>query len=580
MVEKPTYEELEQRVKDLKEELAQTKQPEEALRKNHDELERQVEERTEELSKANKDLRESETRLREIAANIPGAVFQFIVKKDGSYSLPYVSEGAEEFFGATPEEIQKDASIVFDSLLPEDLDVVNKSIAESARTMNNFQLEHRVAEPNGETKWLRVAGTPHSQPDGEILWNGVSMDITELKRAEEELETSKNTLESAIGAMTSGLTIRDLDYNITYQNDVMIDIFGNGLGEKCYRVFERVDEVCDGCPVELAYKDDKPHTAIRRVETSSGEIIFWENVANPIRDASGKVTSCLEISTNITERKQAEEDIRLMSSAVEQTRDGIAVTDLKGNLIYLNSAFAQAHGYDRDELVGKHLSVFHTPEQMPAVDKANEKLQATGKFIGEISHVRRDGSVFPALMHNTFLCNDNGKPVGMIGTLRDITEIRQTQDALTKREAELRIKTRELEEVNTALRVLLKQREEDKGELEEKVISNVKDLVLPYVEKLKTSRLSLNQMSCLGILESNLNDIVSPFVHTLSSKYLDLTPAEIRVAHLVRDGKTTKEIAKLMTLAVKTIEFHRDNIRKKLGLKRKKANLRTRLLSM
>jgi DNA-binding CsgD family transcriptional regulator len=149
-----------------------------------------------------------------------------------------------------------------------------------------------------------------------------------------------------------------------------------------------------------------------------------------------------------------------------------------------------------------------------------------------------------------------------------------------ERTAQLVQSKEQLEEVNTALRVLLKRREEDKSELEEKVLSNVKDLVLPYVERLKKTPLNNHQKSCAEVLESNLTDIVSPFSRRLSSKYLGLTPTEIRVANLVKDGKTTKEIAEFMNISGKTVETHRDCIRKKMGIKHKKANLRTHLLSL
>ena len=159
-------------------------------------------------------------------------------------------------------------------------------------------------------------------------------------------------------------------------------------------------------------------------------------------------------------------------------------------------------------------------------------------------------------------------------------EHKRVEKTLKEKETELGAKSKNLEEVNTALRVLLKRREEDKGELEEKVMSNVKDLVLPYLEKLKKTSLDSNQKSCVDILESNLKEIVSPFSRKLSSKYLGLTPAEVRVADLVKEGKTTKEIAEFMNVSSKTIEAHRDNIRKKMGIKHKKANLRTYLSSI
>jgi DNA-binding NarL/FixJ family response regulator len=153
------------------------------------------------------------------------------------------------------------------------------------------------------------------------------------------------------------------------------------------------------------------------------------------------------------------------------------------------------------------------------------------------------------------------------------------EQRVEERTRELRIKSENLEEMNTALKVLLKKREEDKEELEEKVIYNVKELIIPFLEKLKRSRLDNRQQTCVDILESNLNDIVAPFAKTLSTRYLNLTPSEIQIANLVKHGKTTKDIAELLNLSTRTIESHRDSIRQKLGIKNKKANLRTHLMS-
>jgi PAS domain S-box-containing protein len=161
-----------------------------------------------------------------------------------------------------------------------------------------------------------------------------------------------------------------------------------------------------------------------------------------------------------------------------------------------------------------------------------------------------------------------------------ITERKRAEQALKKRGKALKTKTRNLEEVNTALRVLLKKRDDDKKELEGKVLFNVKELIVPYLEKLKMSELNERQRAFADILESNLKDIISPFSQKLSYWYLELTPTEIQVANLVKQGKTTKEIAGLLNLSSQTIEFHRKNIRGKIGIKNKKANLRTHLLSI
>ncbi len=129
--------------------------------------------------------------------------------------------------------------------------------------------------------------------------------------------------------------------------------------------------------------------------------------------------------------KRSEEQAKLLASAVEQTLDGIAVVDLDGNILKLNKAFAKMHGYSEKELTGKNLSIFHVPEQMPAVIAANKQIKETGEFIGEIWHVRRNGTAFPTLMHNSLLHDKSGKLIGKIGTCRDISDLKQAEKALS-----------------------------------------------------------------------------------------------------------------------------------------------------
>ena len=153
-------------------------------------------------------------------------------------------------------------------------------------------------------------------------------------------------------------------------------------------------------------------------------------------------------------------------------------------------------------------------------------------------------------------------------------------DNLRKRELELVAKSQELEELNAALKVLLKRRDEDRADLQDSVVVNIKELVLPYIEKLKNDHLSPQQATLVSIIESNIKEIVSPFAAKLSSKFLNLTPTELQVASLVKDGRSSNEIAELMNLSPNTILFHRYNLRRKLGLKQRKVNLRSYLRSL
>jgi len=175
---------------------------------------------------------------------------------------------------------------------------------------------------------------------------------------------------------------------------------------------------------------------------------------------------------------------------------------------------------------------------------------------------------------------EDGKPKGASVVVHDVTEQKQMEKALRKREKELEINNEKLEEINTALRVLLKKRDEDKREVEDKVLLNMKELIIPLLTKLENAGISARQKSYTSVIKSNLNDIISPFVKDLSSLYWELTPKEIQVANLVKEGKTTKEIADFLNSSIRVVEFHRGNLRNKLGLKNKKANLRSFLLTI
>lgn len=176
-----------------------------------------------------------------------------------------------------------------------------------------------------------------------------------------------------------------------------------------------------------------------------------------------------------------------------------------------------------------------------------------------------------------FLAAQSGNSIARMQARAQLeAEIRIRQEA----ERDLNMKSRSLEEVNTALKVLLEQREQDKNELEDKILFNVRKLILPYIESLKQRQMDDDQRTYLDVLETNLKNIVSPFAKKLTSIHDNFTPQEIKVADLIRDGKTVKEIASAFGVSESAINVHRQHIRNKLGLNNQKINLRTYLLSL
>ncbi len=159
----------------------------------------------------------------------------------------------------------------------------------------------------------------------------------------------------------------------------------------------------------------------------------------------------------------------------------------------------------------------------------------------------------------------------------DITDrkLEENNQKIKNKHLEARIKERtaELEDMNAALKVLLKKRDEDKSEIEAKIVSNIEVLILPFLNKLKTGLNKPNQQTLMDIIEANLEEIITPFTKNLSTPLNDLTPAEIKVAAFIKQGLSNKEIAEALNNSVRTVTNHRDHIRRKLGIKNKKINL-------
>ena len=292
----------------------------------------------------------------------------------------------------------------------------------------------------------------------------------------------------------------------------------------------------------------------------------------------GGGTGLNKYTKNIYKISPSEE---LFRSFFETASDLMDITDEHGNFIYVNDSFAATLGYSKKEIVGMHVTqILHERSVEKRFRPKFKELIKKGKLDLETTWITKDGREIYGEEKVVAVYDSDGRFVGTQGVLRDITKRKLAEQELKERELELDVKNNGLEEMNAALRVLLKRRDEDKSEMEEKVLLNIQELIMPYFEKLEKSRLDVRQTSLVSILESNLKDIVSPFARELTRNYLRFTPTEIQVANLVKQGNTTKEIADLMNVSGKTIESHRKNIRKKLGIKNKKENLQTHLLNI
>ncbi|MCK5165155.1 MAG: hypothetical protein KAQ72_15620 [Desulfobacula sp.] len=187
-------------------------------------------------------------------------------------------------------------------------------------------------------------------------------------------------------------------------------------------------------------------------------------------------------------------------------------------------------------------------------------------------------------VHKAPFIDETGKMIGTVGSARDVTAAKEIEKKLNglneTLEERIKKRTSSLEDVNTALKVLLKKREEDKNQIGANIYANFKSLIQPLLNQLKNSLTKNEQKDILDILESSIKEMTTPFSKKLSDPMMGLTPTEIQVAGLVKDGKTNKEITQILNKSIRATSSHRENIRQKLGLKNKKINLRTYLLSL
>ena len=291
-----------------------------------------------------------------------------------------------------------------------------------------------------------------------------------------------------------------------------------------------------------------------------------------------------ELQAQIKKRKLTENELRKSEQRfrmlVETMSEGLAIQDSQGKLTYVNNKVLEITGYKKEELIGKQATAFFDGRNKSIYLKNSSMRTQNIEEPYEIELTAKDGTKVATLISPKAIFGQDGKFEGSFAVMTDIRSLKKTEAALKKRKKQLKQKTEHLKEMNTALRVILKEREKDKRIIEKRLLSNIRQLIWPYMDKLVASRLTDRQKYLLDILRSNLEELQSTYGAKLSSEIANLTQTELKVANLVKLGKTTQEIADVLGISYKTAETHRVRIRKKLGLSNKKTNLRTYISSM
>ncbi len=437
-------------------------------------------------------------------------------------------------------------------------------------------------------------------------------ELTDSKKADFEIVELKKSFENIFETSLDGIVVTNNRGDITRTNSFFQKLVGYKENELLQMNAKQLAVIepgsyksTDGELVEVTKSTIETNSQNISDLVNDGSTVNWETyilrkdkqvipVEQSIvllRDEKNEGIGSAAIIRDITNRTQHEQELReseeRFRALAKSAPEAILAVDSNGLISYWNDGAEEIFGYKEEEVLETpYFSLISQRERDEDKDKFFNLQGNDGGFYPRRSifgyGVRKDGrEVAVELSVGDWKTRKGNYYLAII---RDITKRVEMEEQLQKAYGELEIevkkRTIDLEEVNSALKVLLKKREEDNAALEEKMIFNVNELVIPLLEKLKNTNLEKGQSAYIDVIESSLNEIVSPFLRGLAINHIKLTPAEIQVANLVKLGKITREIAEVLKLRTKTVDFHRKNIRRKLGLRNKKVNLRTFLLSV
>ncbi len=459
------------------------------------------------------------------------------------------------------------------------------------RTLGDGRVHESVTEtPAGESfRNYRIISSPVVGPSGHVE-AAIEMveDITENVTLRESLALSEKLYQTIFETTGSGTVIINEDMTLALVNEEFRRIFGyegEELVGKSWTSFIAPQDM----ERMVAYHrrrrhdpDGPPGTYECVLVDKKGQERNVLITVSMIPETTKSVASFLDISEIRRLNRDLEEREARYRLLADRVSDVIWILDMNLRLTYVSPSVKKLRGYTPDEAMNQSIDDILTPASLTAAMKAfREELALEESAASEKERIRvlelemkrKDGSTVWTEIKISFIRDPEGRALGIVGVTRDISERVRATLEIQAAKKELEAKSVYLEETNTALRVLLRNLEKDKQEIQEDVITNVRELILPLLEKARHCHRDDERDSLMDVLENNLNSIVSPFARNLSLKGVHLTPMELKVSNLIRQGKGTKDIACLLNLSVRSVEFHRDNIRKKLDIKGKKVNL-------
>jgi PAS domain S-box-containing protein len=297
---------------------------------------------------------------------------------------------------------------------------------------------------------------------------------------------------------------------------------------------------------------------------------------------SGEVAA---VYTDATEARRSLEKLRkseeMFRTVFERSPVGMALIGVDMEFLAVNPTLCRLTGYTESEL--KEMT---SPDLIHPDDRAGSDDMCHRIFSGQIPsssiekrYVRKDGRVIWANFSANVICDTQRKPLFAVAIVEDISAAKEAEQEMRIAGQIMEAKHRALQEKNIALKGVLAGVEGEKNEVRDQVRSNVDRVIMPTLRLLR-SRVDEASAEFVDMLDSGLRDITSPFINGLQTNYTRLSPGEIEICRLVKDGLSSKEIANLRGVSVQTVSMQRKRIRKKLGLTSRGVSLQSTLRSL
>jgi len=439
--------------------------------------------------------------------------------------------------------------------------------------------------PTYGARYLKINYHPYRNDRCEIIGMiNIAYDFTEQMAHENSLRESEERFRILVEASPMSILLLQ-DGKYVFGNKASADLMGYACGEDVIgldalapvapefhgTIRQRIERLCKG--------ESNPPAVMRLIRPDGNSV--WTLSASALIWLHGKPTVVV-VSQDITEQKKIEMNLNAsqdkFKKIFESTPALMSITDIEDGRFYdINEAFINKTGYARAETIGRtSVEIGFIAESERSLLK-NAIMEKGSLRDFELKLNCRDGS--------RIVCSYSGEVIELAGRKRllsfaiDITERKRQEGLVREKQLELEAHSKKLEEMNTALNVLIDHRSQEKESMKREIATNFEKLVFPYLRFPSEKKSKAELCTILSIVERNIREIL------LNSHNLDLpliaglTPTESKIAHMIRDGQSSKEIAASLNMSVRTVYFHRENIRKKLNLTNNGTSLKSRLQS-